>query len=44
MESITAEEYKKVITSRENLYEVVFRNGYLLPKLTSSIVTEKYLN
>lgn len=44
MESLTTEAYKKVIGSRENLYEVVFRNGFILPKMTASICTESYLN
>lgn len=43
MESITTAAYKKVIRSRENLYEVVFRNGFVLPKMSSSICTEEYL-
>jgi len=35
--------FKRVIGSREDLSEACFRNGYVLPKITSSICTEDYL-
>ena len=44
MEQKTYSAYKKIINSVEGLYEVVFRNGFMLPKLHSSIVTEQYLH
>jgi hypothetical protein len=43
MESKTVPAFQKVIDSIEALYEVTFRNGWLLPDLHSSIITEKYL-
>jgi hypothetical protein len=44
MESITTTTYKKVINSRENLYEVVFCNVYVKQKLSSNIcIHREYL-
>ncbi len=44
METKTMKVYKKYIISKEDLYEATFRNGWVLPKSTSSIVTEEYLH
>jgi hypothetical protein len=43
MELKTIAAFKRVIGSREDLWEACFRNGYVLPKITSSICTEDYL-
>ena len=42
MERVTTAAYKKVLAmhvvgSRENLYEVVFHNEFVLPKMSASI-------
>jgi hypothetical protein len=35
---------QKVLASKKELYEAAVRNGYFLPKLKSSIITEDYIN
>jgi hypothetical protein len=37
-------EVQQVIQSKSELYEAALRNGFYLPKLKSSIVTEQYLH
>ena len=48
MESITTtkmtvDEFAKLIQNRKDLYEAVLRNGFYLPKLKSSMITEEYM-
>jgi len=43
MEAKTLTAFRKLIQSRGDLWEAANRNGYVLPKLTSSICTEEYL-
>lgn len=43
MEQKTITAFKKFIQSRADLLEAAHRNGYVLPKLTSSICSEDYL-
>ena len=43
MEAVKFETFKKFISGREDLWEVVFRNGYVLPKVSASIYSEDYL-
>ncbi len=44
MELKTVAAYKRIVDSVESLYEVTFRNGWMLPSLKSSLVTESYLH
>lgn len=40
---VTIEQVQKVINNKAELYEAAIRNGYYLPVLKSSIITEKFL-
>ena len=42
--TITLEQAKLLVKSKSHLYKAMIRNGWYLPKLKSSVVTEKYLN
>lgn len=43
MESVSLEAFKRKVRGLADLYDITVRNGYFLPKETSTIVTEKYL-
>lgn len=43
MKKHTVEEFSRLIKSKKDLYEACERNGWYLPKLKSTIVTEDYL-
>ena len=43
MEAIKLKTFKRYVTGKEDLWEVVFRNGYVLPKVSPSICSEQYL-
>ena len=43
MEKTTVSHFSSVVKNLENLHEVLIRNGYYLPKFTSSIINEDYL-
>jgi hypothetical protein len=36
-------EFFKLVQNHRDLYEAIFRNGYYLPKLKSTMITEKYM-
>jgi hypothetical protein len=40
---MTVDEFAKLIQNRKDLYEAVLRNGFYLPKIKSSMVTEEYM-
>lgn len=43
MESVTVSAFTAFIATKADLYDTLVRNGFYLPKATSSIVTEQYL-
>lgn len=43
MEKLTVQEFSSKIADKRDLYEACLRNGWYLPSLKSSIVTESYL-
>ncbi len=43
METLTVKDFAAKVKSKKDLYEVVQRNGYHLPSLKSTLVTENYL-
>lgn len=42
-QKVTIEQVQKVINNKAELYEAAVRNGYYLPSIKSSMITEKYL-
>lgn len=40
----SAEELQRLIASKNELYEAAIRNGFYLPKIKSSLITEQYIN
>lgn len=40
---VTIEQVQKVINNKAELYEAAIRNGFYLPSMKSSLITEKYL-
>ncbi len=43
MQTLTIEQAKKMIKTKEHLYKAMQRNDFYLPKFKSSIITEYYL-
>ena len=43
LKNYSAEEVKRVISGKYELYHSIIRYGYYLPKYKSSIITEAYL-
>lgn len=41
--NISIEKLQSFISSKADLYEATVRNGFFLPKINSSIVTEDYI-
>jgi hypothetical protein len=44
MSQFSVQDVQMVLASKKELYEAAVRNGYFLPKLKSSIITEDYIN
>ena len=40
---MTVEEFSKLVQNRRDLYEAVVRNGFYLPKIKSTMITEEYM-
>jgi hypothetical protein len=40
---MTVDEFSKVVANRRDLYEACVRNGYYLPKIKTTMVTEDYM-
>ncbi len=40
---MTVDEFSKVVANRRDLYEACVRNGYYLPKIKTTIITEEYI-
>ena len=40
---LTVDEFSRLIQNRRDLYEAVVRNGYYLPKLKTTMITEDYM-
>ena len=40
---MTVDEFSRVVANRRDLYEACVRNGYYLPKIKSTMVTEEYM-
>ena len=43
MDTLTVKDFASKVKSKKDLYEAVQRNGYHLPSLKSTLVTENYL-
>lgn len=43
MEALTVNQFADKIKCKRDLYEALIRNGYFLPSIKSSVVSEKYL-
>ncbi len=41
--TLTVDAFSALINNKRDLYEACVRNGYYLPKLKSSVVTEEYM-
>ena len=41
--AMTVNEFSKFVMDKNDLYELVLRNGYYLPKLSCGMCTEEYI-
>ena len=41
--TLTVDAFSALINNKRDLYEACVQNGYYLPKLKSSVVTEEYM-
>jgi hypothetical protein len=42
--TLTIEQAKELVKTRDHLYKAMLRNGWYLPSLKSSIITQDYMN
>ena len=40
---LTVDEFSRLIQNRKDLYEAVVRNGFYLPRLKSTMITEEFM-
>lgn len=43
MDKLSVNQFKTIIKTRDDLYDVAVRNGFFVPKLSSSMINESYL-